>query len=181
MKDCEICGGSGKIRLPVRQRLNATTSDSIPAMSPIRTYPCPECGEKISQEKIKIIQTEERVDGRINDPDFLEHCRGSIAHQMVSFLHKERMITFTRHSADDRDYSYREGYLLRGKLGVLSPRVVATFEERVRERQKMVAGQVIDQAIKDIRNWGAFYSSGSINKSTAINILLECLHKEVKV
>lgn len=181
MKDCEICGGSGKIRLPVRERVCVTgRATNVPLSMPIREYECPECGPKIPQEKIMVVQGEEWVDERIKDPDFMDHCKESIGHQMGRLLVDEGIVFFERNRVDKPDYSYREGYFLRGKLGVISPRVVATFEARVAERQKVVAGLVIDRAIKEIRNLGAFYSSPSIQKDVAINLLLECLHKEVK-
>jgi hypothetical protein len=180
-EDCAICGGSGKIRLPVRTLVCITSGASnIPLTMPIREYECPECGPPIPQEKIMVIQAEEWVDERIKDEDFWIHVKRSIGHQMGRLLVDEGMVVFEKRREDTPNFSYREGYFLRGKLGVISPRVVATFEARVAERQKMVAVQVVDQAIKDIRNYGAFYSAPSIQKDIAVNLLLECLHKGVK-
>lgn len=178
VNDCDICGGAGKIRLPVRQRLSVTASkNDTPTSMPIREYACPECGPQIPQENIMICQAEEWVDGDIKEDEYIDHCKQSIAHRIAQGLYTNSMISFAKNTKAKQEYSWRNDYCLRGKLGVISPRLVATFEERVKEHQSMIAREVIDEAIKQIRNWGSEYKMPDISKDMVVRFMLESLNK----
>ncbi len=174
--DCDICGGIGKIRLPIQERLTATISNDCKSM-PIREYSCPECGDKIPYENILVVQGEQWVDAEIKDPEFLIHCKQSITHKMGSFLHNKGMITFVKNRDLTSDYSYREGYFLRGQLGVVSPRIVATLEQRIQEKQRELAAIFIQGVAKKIRNWRECFNDPLIEKDMAIRFLYQVLEK----
>lgn len=175
MKDCDICGSYGKIRLPVRERLSAVINDTS-AMGKIREYPCPECGNNIPSENIKIVQAEDFISENAGDQEFIQYCKEAIAHKIGRFLFDEGMITYTK-DTKDIEYSWRKSYILRGKLGVLSPRFVAKFEERVKEHQELIAKYVVEEATKSIRNWDSMTKNPIIQKEMAIRFLYEALDK----
>lgn len=177
--DCEICGGSGIIRLPVRGKLFASV-DNVPKTLPIREYSCPECGYKIPQDRIMVVEAQEIIldEEAVKFPDYLAHVKGSITHRMAEHLFKENQISFRDVPISKDEYPrYLKSRCIRGTLGVISPRMVATFEERVRERQALVANAVVAEAVEQIRNWGASYRWSEIEKHIAIRFLFEALHK----
>lgn len=176
MKDCDICGGYGKIRLPVREKLSATISYYVSISTKIREYPCPECGDLIPQENIKIVQAEDFVSGDIRDEEYILHCKKAMAHQIGQFLFDDYQITFTKDTRIPEN-AWRGDYLLRGKLGIVSPRFVAKFEERVREHQELIAKEVVEEATKSIRNWDSLCKNPIIQKEMAIRFLYEALDK----
>ncbi|MFA5025678.1 MAG: hypothetical protein WC503_04185 [Candidatus Shapirobacteria bacterium] len=178
MKDCEICGGYGKIRLLVREKLNtsATINFASTLMSKIREYPCPECGDQIPQENIKIIQAEDYVSGDIREAGYVIHCKREIAYKMGQFLFDDDQITFTKDTKIP-EYSWRNDYILRGKLGIVSPRFVAKLEERVKECQELMAKEVVEEARTSIRNWDPKNESKFIRKDDSIRLLYEALDK----
>ena len=181
MKDCEICGGAGKIRLPIREKLSVfmASSESAPTLK-IREYPCPECGNQIPQENIKIIQAEDYVSGDIREAGYVLHCKETIAHKIGRFLFNEDQITYTKEDSVIPEKLWRGDYVLRGKLGIISPRFVAKFEERVKEHQEGIAKTVVEEATKSIRNWDSMRQNPVIQKETAIRFLYEALDKIVK-
>lgn len=176
-QDCEICGGSGFIRLPVRQKLSVS---KIQATTPIRQYSCPECGDFIPQEKVSILQCEELADSRYanKDKNYLDYIYENAAYKFVSLLHKEGLITYKHGQQNTMTWQFP----IVAKLGVISPRTVATFEQRVNQQQALVARIVAEETAKQIRNWNSYYDKGSgpIHKDQAINFLFEVLEKTLK-
>ena len=185
--DCEICGGSGKIRLPVKPRVGMTLSPEDASLS-IREYACPECGYKVPQEKILIVQAQGMIEAKYVKRDgqkFMDYVKQNLAHQIGAFLFKENQIRFEKLETQD-DYG-RERYPLRATLGVVSPRVVATFEDRVKEKQLAVANAVMEEAAKRIRGWGKDFEKASpnadsapIRKGDAIRFMYEVLYRFMK-
>jgi len=178
--DCEICGGSGVIRLPVMQRLPPIPcgDDKMPLSLPIREYSCPECGVNIPQEKVLIFQAEDFVSTNIKDPGYINSIKNHLAMKVGDALYRQGLMTF---KALPEDYM-QMSYPLRGKVGIISPRAVATFEERVRERQMDIVAVVVNDATDSIRNWNKIYQGedGSIPKNIAVRLLYEVLHKAPK-
>jgi hypothetical protein len=175
VNDCDICGDSGIIRLPVRGNMKAAPyHGTAPTALSTREFPCPECGY-IPQEKVMIVQAEDIVSEEIKEDDYLSYCKEHIAHKMAKFIFQGGFISFSKGQLE----GFRREYSLRGKLGIISPRVVATFEERVKQYQDIKAQKVINKAIKSIRNWESFGKSASeidfqfIQKTHAIRLLIE--------
>jgi hypothetical protein len=178
MNNCDICGGSRIVRFPVREKLNTYPEDysTIKPLS-VREYPCPECSEKIPLEKIEIVQVEEYIPLEYKvDFDLLEHIKQGMAAQIGDFLYKEGMITYKTGKED----LYTRSKPIRAKLGVLSPRQVKTFEERVNDRQLDVASSLVNEAVSQIRNWGSLFDSEYISKTVAIQFLYNILNKAKK-
>jgi hypothetical protein len=177
MYNCEICGGSGIVRFPIRKKLNTYPEDysTIRPIS-IREYPCPECSEKIPLDKIEIVQVEEHIPLEYKTNfDLLEYIKHSMAAQIGDFLYKEEMITYT-----NRKDLLNRSKSIRAKLGILSPRQVKTFEEKVRERQIDVATSLVNEVVQSIRNWGSVYDLADISKTQVIRFLYETLDKVKK-
>jgi hypothetical protein len=177
--DCEICGGSGKIRLPVRQKMQPQI-DVSQASSPIREYSCPECSYKIPQERILIAQCEEILPDEtlIKDSDYLDHSKRHMIHKIGDFLFRENHIKFTK-ILEPSMYG-RSQYRLRAIVGIISQRFIAKFEDRVKEHQWVIARQVADDAIVRIRNWMSYYNYPDITKDEAIKSILDALREVVK-
>lgn len=184
--DCGICGGSGIIRLPVRHRSRIGSYDyKTPEILPIRQYSCPECGDYIPNEKVLIVQAEDIANGAyVTDIEYIRSIRNSIALKIGDFLFRENQIGFTETKLDEKEeFNWGRGsYSIKGELGVISPRTVATFQQRVNQRQAYVARIVADEVVKQIRNWNSYYDKGNgpIQKDMAINFIFEVLEKTLK-
>jgi len=178
--DCDICGGSGFIRLPVRQKISLRLEDNEP-IEPrvnIRQYICPECGDTCPYEKVEIVQAQDFIPCEYlehgENSDFISYIHQSLAMRIADFIYKEGYITYT---IDREEDYYTRAKKITAKCGVLSPRQLKTFEQKVRERQKYIASSLVNDAVKKINNWGSSYGDTTINKSYANRILYELLDK----
>lgn len=151
--DCPICGGSGFIRLPVREKMNfrATLGEGdIKDIKPmqIREYPCPKCGDRVSIDKVDTVSLVELIpidELKLKDnSNFLEYIKRRIVAQIGDFLYKEERITY---EFGEENYNLRT-IPITAKLGVLSPRQVKTLEERINDRRMMFASMVVNDIIK---------------------------------
>jgi len=147
-----------------------------PEPLPFREYPCPECGYKVPQEHIHIVEVRDVLDVKyMKDPKYEDHVKGTIALSMGDFMYKNKLITFEK-----REEQLPEMVVpLIGKVGVLTKRQTKTFEQRVFERQMEVAQEVARVAIISIRHFGSLYDGGkgSIQKDVATGFIAEALHK----
>lgn len=170
--DCDICGGRGIIRLPVQERLPACFLEGNPRTLSIREYACPECSEHIPDEKVLIVQAEEIGDSDYADkePEYLDYIKGALIHRIANLLVREDQITFSR-IINPPEALPRHSFHLRGKLGIISPRAVATFEQRVRQHQTLVAQEVIKMAAFKIDNLRSHYKVPLIGKAMAIQFM----------
>lgn len=179
MNDCDICGDSGVVRFPVREKHIFRCNDyEEPKSVSIREYPCPECSEKIPLENIEIAQVEQSISPYedLANFDYLDYIKRDMANQIADFLHKEEMISYTIGKED----LYSRSKRIRAKLGILSPRQVKKFEDRVRERQIDLASSLVNEAVSQIRNWASLFDSEYISKTVAIRFLYEILDKVKK-
>ncbi len=171
-RDCEICRGAGLIRLPLYRHaaVNYGQDGPVSIEESSRTYPCPECANTIPQERLAVLQSHTLVDSRINDPRFAQHVKSGAAHMLVDELLKNGFITFARGPDDNGQMAYP----MVATIGVVSPKHVANLEDRIAERQAIIATELADEAVKQISNWGSFYSGpdyGIITKSRAIELV----------
>lgn len=173
---CEICQGRRRIRLPLYKRLSFRLPDAAPPPTiedTYREYPCPECSETVSQDRVSIVTMVTPFDDRNMNPGFLEHIKRSSAHALVDELIKGGFIVLKDGPSDPREFRTS----LIATLGVVSPKTVATLEQRVAKRQSEVAQKVVVEAARRIRQWGSAYSGedGSIRKSQAIDALRDAM------
>jgi hypothetical protein len=170
--DCEICRGSGVIRLPIYRREKVVDFSATPvAEESSRSYACPECSDSIPQERLAVVQYHSLVDSRINDPEFVRHAKDSAAHNIVASLLKGGFIRFERGPNDDRELQYP----MRATVGVVSLTQVATLEQRIADHQEELARDVIDEAARQIRNWRSNRTEdeGTLEKEYAVQFVNE--------
>lgn len=163
--DCVICCGTSIIRLPVRRRFAVAAPETISMDEVSRIYPCPECAATIPQERLAIVHHHSLADSRIDDPAYIMAARESAAHGLVEGLLEGGFIQFERGHEDARERVFQT----RATVGVVSPKHVATLEERIDERQADLANKLAIEAKAQIRIWGAYYTGdeGKIAKGQA--------------
>jgi len=190
MKECDICGDIGKIHLPVRRKYSFSFNEENnlqPQPSKIREYPCPECSEKIPFENLQIVQMEQEIyRGFISQEDMnttnriryeeemFEALKEKIAYFIAKFLYEENMITFQideKHSYDIGKTPFSKRII--GKLGVLSPKQVSKFEDRLQENSINVVKEIIQR----IQNHCYRPDIEMIGKSLVFKICYEILEK----
>lgn len=175
--DCDICGGSGSIRLPVRAKMSARYSDYNSSIEPTqssRTYACPECGPSIDQERIALLYTKQDVSAHpsyMNDDRYHEAMLRDAAHCFVDMLLRDGYIKQERGSVDTDKMVYE----IRSTLGVVSPSVVASMEARIAERQGEVAVEVANEAMRLINHWGSHYGTTTLSKVEACRFVQEAV------
>lgn len=172
MRQCFICRGEGRIRLPIYRPLSVTRIDDIEPIidDAYREYACPECGDLVPLERIAIIRTETFMD--IRAPRECEKMAAEdAAHRMVARLMNNGFITCET-GEDDIHHLKRA---IRTTLGVVSKATVAKLEERISQRQAEVAKEVAEEAIHQIVNWRSYYvgSGGHIQKQQAADYVRE--------
>jgi len=168
---CEICRGQGQIRLPIYRSVSVyTPSDELvapTAQEAYKIYPCPECAETIPVERLGIIDYHSEVgpqDPRLAcDQEYMRYACDNAAHHLFDEIIKGGFIQYERGPTDDR----RMSFPLRATMGVASLKTVATFKERVRQHQEMIAREVMVEAADQISNWGSYYGHADILKSQA--------------
>ena len=162
--------------LPVRPQLTAAAfnRDMPPAVTEsAREFPCPQCSENVPTERIAVVEQVSLFDTRINDPAFLDHVRSCAAHSLIKPLLEAGFITMETGKDDPHNMTRQ----IIAKLGVVSPKIVATLEERALEAGRKLAAAVVQDAATKIRNWGSEYDDGfgSLGKDTSIRLLQEAL------
>jgi len=161
-RDCEICCGTGRIRLPVYRRLTAVPpkiEDAVTLDEVSRFYPFPECSDLVPLERVETITWHTHLDSRIESPDFERHARGTLAAQLVGKLSERQLIAFEE--GHSNPHSLRKALV--ASVNALSPRQAATIEERIARRQYDVARLVADRARILIGEW----APGALTKEVA--------------
>jgi hypothetical protein len=136
-----------------------------------RSFPCPECGEKVAIERIAIVSVHSELDARLNDPEFLRHVVRRQGLAIGAEMTKRGLVTVSNGRADDRNMTVP----YRAVAGVVSPTIVATMEERIAKRQDEVAQEVIEDAARRINHFGSHYGYDSVPKSVAREALADAL------
>jgi hypothetical protein len=182
MRDCPVCCGSRKVRLPWMKPMAPARyrAESVALMAVekiYQDYPCPECAPSTNEDRVAILEFGATVAvPPDNDPRREEAIRREAAFHIVDRLLKDGFISF-REDRTGEDYTLT--YEVRGRLGVVSPAIVASMEERIAERQADVARQVAVQAAEEIRVWGSYYTGdeGPIHKGKAVEAVQKALDK----
>jgi predicted RNA-binding Zn-ribbon protein involved in translation (DUF1610 family) len=179
MKVCDICDGSGKIRLPIRCDMtvlsSSKASEFVDPGELYRMFPCPECGSFMPVENLFVRR--EVVCFRGDLPArAIDAAKRGVAMKMADYIAREGLLTF-----EQRDMPSEHGAAMMievtGRLGVLAPGRVDTIEERIAERQFEVAEEVANAAEDGIRNWGSYFGWASIDKSEACRAVREAVRR----
>lgn len=172
---CEICRGSGLVRLPIYRTASVTAFDNSAQIieESARNYPCPECADLVPQERLALVQYHSLVDARCTDQEYIEAANNDAAHMLVGALLKGGFIRFEHGKKDAR----RLTFPVQATIGVVSTKHVATMEERIAERQDTFACEVIAEAALRINEWGSSAGTGAIYKTQAIDELSLALRR----
>ena len=173
MSECVICQGARRIRLPVHRPVNPlyVDTDIIMGATTIeesyRTYPCPECDKQAAEERIHVLYAEEVLRdgvGRYSGHGVDSHVALSLASATARKILEDGLIEIRKEERGG-DIVYRS------RLGVVSPRMVATMERRVFEKMQKFLDIVRSKAAAAISIWGFHYTgdNGMISKAQAID------------
>lgn len=170
--DCEICGGSGMVRLPIYRRASVFSVDIGPQIEEsCRSFACPECADAIPIERLAVIEFHSLVDSHIDDPAFVDHAKRHAAHRLVDVMLRKSVISLKRGKEDASRFCYP----MVATVGVVSPTDVAKLEELIAARQGEVAREVAEEAKRQIDNWGSHYGRADILKRDARRMVDDAL------
>ena len=183
-ESCPICRGSKTIRLPVYREMSVSFADySIDASAvseSYRTYPCPECADRLDDSKVMILQG--RASGRteyFTDAGFVRHIQKNIAYGLAQEFLENGLIAFSEPKAlHDSDPWFGDTEVT-GTLGAVSMATVATMEQRIAERQFEMAEKLASAAAEKIRHWDSSHTDdgGPIYKNLAVQYIWDALRK----
>lgn len=172
--DCEICQGSGKIRLPIYRRAVAVAFDGAPMLEESsRSYACPECGgDGVPHDRIAIVTRHHDVVAHDEGgEDYIRHMTMAAAHRLIDQLLRGGFIRFEKGPHDPLLMTYP----VRATVGVVSLGHVASMERRIAHHQEAVAREVVAEAAKQINSWGAYYGDTTVHKAQAVDSLHSAL------
>lgn len=179
--DCDICGGSRKIELPVIPKFVVTEKEPGHTVGATitcgtREFPCPQCQRYAAEDRVRIYETTHRMriyetthrmPGHLLSPNEVAErgAKRSIARQIGDAMLADGMIRFDWREVPE----IREKYL-KAKTAVVSPSVVASIEERSKDLAEKFARFVVNSAVNEIALWDAENSGirGPITKPDAI-------------
>lgn len=180
-QDCDICQGYGHIKVPIYQRMTTRAFDivSVSAWSePVltaRSYPCPECSPKVTEDHVRVLHAEEMI---VTHPTGYESeiedaTRKHLSFMLVDELLRSQSIAFVVGPMD----KLRQVKPMRATLGVVSKQHVATLEERIASHRQTTAEIVAQKARDKISGWGSHYTGndGPISKEMACRFVREAL------
>lgn len=174
---CDICDGSRVVRHRVRQKISASFTDA--AISPIamtaREYPCPACAKEVAPERIDVCASTVEYTDAYKGDEYERHLHEEAAHRLVGYLLSAGLFTFTKRPAKTEWFGATSEII--ATLGVVSPRYVASLDERISARQDEVASDVVDVACAGIGVWDSHYTGndGYIRKSQAMSEVRDAL------
>lgn len=164
---CDICRGLGSIMLPIYRDATAFLSADDHVLAPSsRRYPCPECSERVPQERLAVIQSHSVAEGR-QEPRLLEAAKKSAAGALVDHLLEGGFIGMEVGPTDERTMRFET----RATIGVVASDYVVSLERRISARQEDVARDVAAEAERQILWWSSAHSSprGNIAKEQAVD------------
>lgn len=125
---------------------------------------------EVVKEMVALVKYHGEIVTSIDDPQYGEPARKSLAHELVAALLRNGYITFTKGEADEMQRTRK----MRAMLGVVSAAKVASMEERIAERQMEVASKLVSAAADEIRVWGRYYTGdeGNISKGQAVDAVV---------
>ena len=177
---CDICGGRGKICLPVliplSTRYDHAHEIKAIAESSAREYPCPECSPRVAEDNVAILRVATEfalhhgdLNGEI-ERAVQKQCARQIAHDLLD----KGYIALETGSFD----RYRMTKPMRATLGVVSKSAVSSIEERVASLQQITAEKVVAAAEEKILSQGLRWSTaGAIAKDYACQLVREAFQE----
>jgi hypothetical protein len=175
---CDICRGRRLITLPVIRPTAVATSEPeylcAAARASSREYPCPECAQRVTEDRVAFVEAHSMIDDRIRDEGFTEYARDKLAHMLVAHLLRGDYIAFDQGRSDGMQR------MMVATLGVVARSTVASMDERISQRQRHLASAVASEAISQINHWGSYFGRNIIEKTRAAEIIREAVAKVSK-
>lgn len=175
--DCEICCGGGRVRLAVHKQATAAAfgdlASALVIEDQVRSYPCPECSEIITEDRVAIINTVTLAEMERYSTRADAFMREVKLHAAATLLHKIQKDGDFIHFEEGRGDGWR--IPIKASIGVVSPKQVASIEERAAVHQEHLALEVMAEADMQINNWGAYFGHSEILKRDARRLIQEAL------
>lgn len=174
MTECPVCRGARFVRLPLYHPATFTEVDSGPLGSceAYREIACPDCTDQVPFNRLGVLKEVKAIEqtGTLEEAQIRGIPTRQAVHAMVDRIMRDGLMAVEK-------VPTTRGYQLRCTLGVVAPHHVATFEERVAERQFEVANEVAEDAAREIEVWGSYYGQQTIHKSQALQSIAAALRK----
>jgi predicted amidophosphoribosyltransferase len=148
-------------------------ADSERLITRVREYPCPECGDYAPFNKLFVVKQSRKERAEIMD-QAREHIRRYLANALGDYMLHHDLIAFEERPSDRYSVPVVE---TRAIVGIVAPKHVATFEERVAERQFDIAERLAIKAAQSVDNWGSYYGQRTVDKSQARQLIMGALRE----
>lgn len=152
---CEICGGSGKIRLPRRKPLSIRVSGELPSLieNDIAIFNCPECSsETINKQNISILNFQQDVPDYLFYDQYQNEYEEVVIREMIYSLSQE--LYKSGHFVIDKQFNKFSGRCrITATLGIVDKKTLEEVEqERKVEFDKALAleKEKIEHKYKDL-------------------------------
>jgi hypothetical protein len=168
--------GCRTVRFAVYRRVVSFGMMANGAIEPLveqqfREYPCPECSEMVAMERIAIVQKVMTAAADIGGDEFVSHVMRSAERQVLRSLAGKGFVRVERGPEDRQQITFP----VTATVGVVSPKVVATIQERAAVHQERLAREVMAEADARIDNWDSYYGRSGILKQDASRLIQEAL------
>ena len=165
---CPVCSDRRRIRLPLMRVVSVVqpSSDMMPTIEETsREYDCPECVKKIKTERFEAVKLMSWMDGAMPEEQkvwWRENAVKLMGRMIAEKLLEDGMIEFKK---IEPDVYHDEG--IQGTIYVALPQHWEPIEERIAERQMVVADEVAAESKRLIDNWGSYFGHAEILKQDA--------------
>lgn len=173
---CRVCRDFKMIRLPLYpDAVVASGPDFEPPAAvecPYRDYPCPECSVEVPVSRVHLAREIGYLDIRYASD---ERARSALRASLIVALARRLDESGAIISRTLRGDGLRQSMVV--ELGVVSSEIAGNLERVVAARQEEFAGDVANEAVAQIVNWGSASSYGSrtIEKSRAVDFVREAI------
>ncbi len=144
-KPCDVCGGRGRITLPLRRPAVAEfRGEPIPLRveRSSRDYSCPECADMVPLERVAVVSTMSAKFAE--DIDYLAMLTRGSVRQIADAVH-DRGYMHVEEGGASPDF---QRTAIRVSLGVVARKHVARIEDRVAQGQDAICAEVKDEVAR---------------------------------
>jgi len=175
--DCDICRGTQIISLPRYSKVMSTAQDEItePVNARSREFPCPNCSPVADEARVTVFYAETDVPAAVlaQRPEIRESVRDTHARMLSASMSRAGFVDL-KHIETRERRDYRGGAaVMRSRVGVVAPAVVASIEQRAVEAAGPIVIEVVRHAVMSIGIWGSHYNATSIRKEDAERFIRE--------
>jgi hypothetical protein len=184
-RSCPICRGLKVVRHVAFEETPANAFEFTKSPKPTtsaayREYPCPECsmGDFVPVEKLWVMEEFQRYDlmaSQWGGRDFEEHVKRALVQRMMHQILASDAVTYV----DGPPSRSLDPYTAekRATLSVVPARFTKSLEDRVRERQTVVADRAVRIAEPEINSFGG--NTSHIPKTVAIATMRNAVKRAI--